>query len=121
MWLCARTSVYVRLFRCVGIPACFFLLLVTRVCNVCAACAQRVRNVCVRVRFYEERERRMLEVQQEQERFKRAGKEWKEEIKPHVSTAVVPPVMALPAAIAGCWVGGTALAATTQPEYPIDF
>ena len=63
----------------------------------------------------------MLEVQQEQERFKRAGKEWKEEIKPHVSTAAVPPVMALPAAIASCWVGGTALAATTQPEYPIDF
>ena len=61
----------------------------------------------------------MLEVQQEQERFKRAGKEWKEEIKPHVSTAAVPPVMALPAAIAGCWVGGTALAATTQPEYPM--
>ena len=87
-----------------------------------APCSHRVRiNVCVCVRFYEERERRMLEVRQEQERFKRAGKEWKEEIKPHVSTAVVPPAMALPAAIAGCWVGGTALPAKTQPEYPIDF
>jgi hypothetical protein len=57
----------------------------------------------------------------EQERFKRAGKEWKEEKKPHVSNAIVPPPIALPATIVSCWVGGTAVPTVPQEAYPIDF
>jgi len=71
--------------------------------------------------YYEEEMRKALEIKMEQERFKRAGKEWKEEKKPHVSTAVVPPQIAQPAAIKSCWVGGTAVPSAPQPEYPIDY
>ena len=71
--------------------------------------------------YYEEQTQRALEVKMEQERFKRAGKEWKEEKKPHVSTAFVPPPIALPAVIVSCWVGGTVVPAAPVPEYPIDY
>jgi len=71
--------------------------------------------------YYEEEFQKALEIKMEQERFKRAGKEWKEEKKPHESTAFVPPPIALPATIVNCWVGGTAVPSAPQPEYPIDY
>ena len=70
--------------------------------------------------YYEEEMQKTLEIKMEQERFKRAGKEWKEEKKPHESTAFVPPPISLPATIVNCWVGGTAVPGAL-PEYPIDY
>lgn len=71
--------------------------------------------------YYEEQMARELELKMEQERFKRAGKEWKETKAPHVSTAFVPPPIALPAVIVGCWVGGTVVPSAPNTEYPIDY
>lgn len=71
--------------------------------------------------YYEEEMQKALEIKMEQERFKRAGKEWKEDKKPHVSNAIVPPPIALPATIVSCWVGGTAVPGAPYPEYPIDY
>lgn len=71
--------------------------------------------------YYAEQMERAREIKMEQERFKRAGKEWKEANKTHVSTAFVPPPIALPATIVSCWVGGTAVPSEPNPEYPIDY
>lgn len=71
--------------------------------------------------YYEREMEKALEIKLEQERFKRAGKEWKEDKKPHVSNAIVPPCIALPAGIVSCWVGGTAVPSAPNPQYSIDY
>eukprot|EP00282_Hemiselmis_andersenii_P028655 CAMPEP_0169456124 /NCGR_PEP_ID=MMETSP1042-20121227/16182_1 /TAXON_ID=464988 /ORGANISM="Hemiselmis andersenii, Strain CCMP1180" /LENGTH=576 /DNA_ID=CAMNT_0009568319 /DNA_START=70 /DNA_END=1797 /DNA_ORIENTATION=- len=59
--------------------------------------------------YYEEREAEERQRKFKMERAKRQGLIYKEEVKPHVSTAVMPPVISQPAPIASCWVGGTAV------------
>ena len=49
---------------------------------------------------------------------KRQGLVYKEEVKPHVSTAFIPPSIALPSPIASCWVGGTSVP-STRKDYDI--
>eukprot|EP00281_Chroomonas_sp_CCMP1168_P022965 CAMPEP_0206228784 /NCGR_PEP_ID=MMETSP0047_2-20121206/9348_1 /ASSEMBLY_ACC=CAM_ASM_000192 /TAXON_ID=195065 /ORGANISM="Chroomonas mesostigmatica_cf, Strain CCMP1168" /LENGTH=629 /DNA_ID=CAMNT_0053652039 /DNA_START=99 /DNA_END=1988 /DNA_ORIENTATION=- len=68
--------------------------------------------------FYERRDAIALKRKINMERAKRQGLVYKEEVKPHQSTAILPPTMSHPAPIDACWVGGTCVPSIV-PTYEI--
>eukprot|EP00293_Proteomonas_sulcata_P008161 CAMPEP_0184307150 /NCGR_PEP_ID=MMETSP1049-20130417/15973_1 /TAXON_ID=77928 /ORGANISM="Proteomonas sulcata, Strain CCMP704" /LENGTH=289 /DNA_ID=CAMNT_0026619569 /DNA_START=149 /DNA_END=1018 /DNA_ORIENTATION=+ len=70
--------------------------------------------------YYEEQNEKELEIRRQMEAAKRAGKEYKPELKEHVSTAILPPKLALPAEIRECWVGGPVVPSHRE-EYTVTY
>lgn len=62
--------------------------------------------------YYEKVQQKELEERIKMGEAKRAGKVYKREEEEHVSTAILPPSLAQPAPVTGCWVGGTCVPCT---------
>eukprot|EP00961_Rhodomonas_salina_P229358 3099593-Rhodomonas_salina.2 len=68
--------------------------------------------------YYEKVQQKELEERIKMGEAKRAGKVYKREEEEHVSTAILPPSLAQPAPVTGCWVGGTCVPCTRH-EYTV--